>query len=557
MAIVANVAVSSGNLAATLFLLAATASPSAAQVFPTAADSQRYVVTAHADIVEHGAGELPAWVLSELNRLAGRFGLDSVPIRRPQSTREQPSQQEVDARADSLLRSLGPVAGLREAVALDTAGLPLVRYPFMQAVVRTSGIATLLDAAAALEMAGYATTAALQTPAGTPAEREDSVRAWLARTVLLDAQHMAVRAELLRWLMQYDADRALSESRADPDPLIRGRGILFWLSRAAPELAADELLDEGIRAALELTDETAREPLLGQYGGECERRNVAPCRMHGVPAEAHGLVQLMSRYRMAVSNADLSAADSLLAEVERSYLPEASLLSLVASTLGTMCVSGQACSGYEAPLTTRWLPRLEAYADVRTPQADTVRATLAQLHAGRDAERALAYLRSIEDPALTGMAGQHAGRRAYGVDFRGAVALTLAAGRATGSLQLPTGDMYTRLMSLGEDDIAAELLSYMGPMRRFSLLPWAELLHGAGRNDEARAVARAVLRDWDTGRHPQLGTNHLWLFRDLGLSDEVVEWAWSFPPGPARAGALLTVITGLQGAPGGGVRSRR
>jgi hypothetical protein len=303
-----------------------------------------------------------------------------------------------------------------------------------------------------------------------------------------------------------------------------------------------------LRAALAVDDLAARETLLAGNSTLCGFRGIPICDRYGIPASMGNVISNTVRVLNAVSGSDLRTADSLLARLSVAGLSEAELAALVARALTGGCSAGEGCAAAREPMWNRWRDRLEAVAESDAAQADSVRANLVELWAARDGTRAVALLERVRDPDLAKRAASTAGQRVLPIDFRSAVELTRTVARTAGPpVGIPAG-MYVRLMSLGETETAAELLANAGPPGRMSeRLRWAEALRTAGRVSEARAVALDALDDFDPESAPIIGARYFFrIYVELGIYNRLIDWAWALPDGPAKAGALLSVVTGVR-----------
>ncbi|HSK17688.1 MAG TPA: hypothetical protein VK912_01005, partial [Longimicrobiales bacterium] len=266
-----------------------------------------------------------------------------------------------------------------------------------------------------------------------------------------------------------------------------------------------------------------------------------------LPRTGFAQLHMANRLLNAASSGDLAHVDSLLAELEAGGMSEPGLLTLVSTALARPCSAGTGCAAAIAPLRERWLPRLRSFAGSTLPQADTVRANLVVVTAALEPDAALDWHRAVQDSALAQQAAWMAAQTMHHTDFWTAVELMRNNIRRGWSNQMVDA-IYLRLRGMGEDDLATEILASerSSSSRLWNRLRWAEALHGVGRADDARTTALAALDDWDTATDPLAGSNIFRIYDELGLYPRLIEWAWSRPEGPARAGALLSVLQGLR-----------
>ena len=399
-----------------------------------------------------------------------------------ETSRRQPPETFAAA-ADSLLRALGPADAFREATLRDSAS-------------------------------------------------DDDTRA-------------AVRADMLQSRTPHDHDATVALIRADPHPGVRAQGIryalIYRIGVRQPDF--DAMLAEGLSSAFAMPEGEWRTRVLNEYADLCTREARPPCADHDLPRTGIAEIHMATGVLNAAHTGDLALADSLLAELEAGGMSEPGLLALVSTALARPCSAGSGCAVAIAPLRERWLPRLRTFAASTLPQADTVRANLVVVIASLDA--ALDLHRAVQDSALAERAAWTAAQSVHPTDFWTAVELMRNNIRRGWSNQM-VGAIYLRLMAMGENDLAAEILASdrSSSSRLWNRLQWVEALHRVGRVDEARTTALAALDDWDTATDPLAGSNILRIYDELAIYPQLIDWAWSRPEGPARAGALLSVLQG-------------
>jgi hypothetical protein len=533
---------------ATAALLLA-ASTTAAQTFPTDADVERYVREIHAQVRNHGRGELPYVFFRELDRLGARFGLAGIPLSEP-----QPAPPDLRASVvDSLLRAVGPAQAYREALRRDSANgpYPALRYSVAYAVRRQYGARTLLDVVGGTDFLPIAVAMQLHRNLASRAALEDTVHAWLADAGISDNARAAVRADLLQYRLPHDHDATMAVARADPHPGVLAQVIahsfIYTTNFRHPDF--DAALDEGLRAAFAMPAGGWRNTILERYADLCTREAAAPCARFDLPRTESWHGHIAIRALNAAHDGDLALVDSLLAELEADNTREPSLMALVSTVLTQPCEAGIGCEAAVAPLRERWLPRLQAFAPSSLPEGDTVRANLVVALAAFDGDAAVAWLAAVQDSTLAYHAAWIA-QSAASTNFWTAVELLRTNARRGLGNEMPPA-LYTHLMSMGETELAGELLESVRSShgRLQNRLQWVEALHRVGRVEEARTLALSALDDWDTEAHPVIGSGAFRIYEQLGIYSQLIDWAWSRPEGPARAGALLSVLIGLGRVP--------
>jgi hypothetical protein len=519
-------------------------STTTAQTFPTEPDVERYVREIHAQVQKHGRGELPYVFFREINRLGARYGLAGIALSEP-----QPAPPDLRASVvDSLLRALGPAQAYREALRRDSANgpYPALRYSVAYAVRGQYGARTLLDIVGGTDFLPIAVAMQLHRNLASRAALEDTVHAWLADAGMSDDARAAVRADLLQYRLPHDHDATMAVVRADPHPgvlaQVMGYSFIYRTNFRHPDF--DAALDEGLRAAFAMPAGGWRNTILERYADLCTREAAAPCARFDLPRTERWHQQIAIRTLNAAHGGDLALVDSLLAELEADDTREPSLMALVSTVLT------RPCEAAVAPLRERWLPRLEAFATSSLPEGDTVRANLVMALAAFDGDAAVAWLAAVQDSTLAQHAAWMAAHSAASTNLWTAVELLRTNARRGWGNDVPPA-LYLHLMSMGETELAGELLESVRSShdRLRSRLQWVATLHRVGRVEEARTLALSALDDWDTEAHPVIGSGAFGIFEQLGIYSQLIDWAWSRPEGPARAGALLSVLIGLGRVP--------
>jgi hypothetical protein len=527
--------------------------PGGAQEFPTPADVERFVREAHAMAVEHGVDQLHPFTVGQINTYASRFGLAALPTPRDLSIARQ---NRVNAIADSLIAEFGPHEGFRRAGPLERQEYLALSFAVVLRVANTQGLTASLELMREHDYLAAVSSLLMRVmPADPPARLREGLE-WAASAPLSATERTRVRAALYERVLPYADTLVMRVARTDEDAAVRSLLTRALLWRGATPSATDSAFDRaswlrhGLESFAQVTDSSLRTQLSMLYGRYCGDGGLTDCDAYGIDTGDRRRIYFGEQFVLAIRRAQLSRADSLRQVLAAQETPEATMMSLVVRGLMDGCLTPTPCATTVRRVRNEWLDRLEAFAVTEHAQADTVRAALAQLFAGEDVERSLRWLSAVNDSALLQRATAEAVRRAFPVDLPGAVALARIGVRAGHGLVLP-GGMYARLHVQRQPEVAEQLLREVtsSGARLFQRLEWIRVLFDAGRVEEARERALSALEDWNPDTDPVVGQNMFRVYDELELYPQLIAWAFSRPTGPARAGALLSVLTGLGPVP--------
>jgi hypothetical protein len=520
-----------------------------AQEFPTPADVERFVREAHAIAMEHGVDQLHPFTVGQINTYAARFGLAALPTSRSLVIERR---ERIDALADSLIAAFGAHEGFKKAGARDREEPLGLAFTVVRRVASTAGLAEALELMRVHDYLVAVSSLLFQVmPADPPARLREGLD-WVAAAPLSTTQRTRVRAALYERALPYDDTLVTRVARDDEDAAVRSLLTVALLRRGAVPSVTDSAFDRaswlrhGLESFAQVTDSSLRRQLSQLYGRYCGDGGLTDCDAYGIETGDRQRVYLGEQFVLAIRRAQLPRADSLRAALERVPTPEATMMSLVVRGLMDGCLTQPPCGATVRRVRNEWRDRLEAFAATDHPAADTVRATLAQLFASEDIDRATRWLAMVNDSALVQRATSEAMRLALPVDVPGAVELARIGVRAGHGLSLP-GGMYARLHAQRQPELAEALLREVASSgaRFYQRLEWIGVLFAAGRVEEARERALAALDDWNPATDPMVGSNIFRVYEQLELYPQLIAWAFARPAGPARAGALMSVLTGL------------